>query len=527
MDDIQKTTKSHTDDLATIDMGAFSSQNNSSPKKEDLSNAYIEDSVFFQGDSILPKAERASSSARRVSSTEPRKAVTPEVKRVRPTEAKTTTPEVKKVRPTEANKTITSEVKKVRPTETSKTATPEVKRVRPAEANKNSIPRGGMSILPDSKLSMNDDSLEDDDLMLDDENRNDKKEDKNHPKKNPSSSGGNNNNGKKKGKIGLNIRRVLFMVATLLVLIIAGLAAACGILFYGPSKSARDVFVISATETSALKWLPKLYLGKSKTQEILDSNSVAEFTEVTNSELVNFEENQTDPEFDLSKIEIVDVKGDTYKGKMMIINDPSRVFVGTSGTYGEGLEGKRVPQMLADYDAIAAINAGGFEDNGGVGKGGCPQGLVISEGQLLWGSLGATYEVIGIDNNNVLVVGNMTGQQAIDRGIRDAVCFGPALIVNGEAAEVSGAGSGLNPRSAIGQRADGAILLLCIDGRAANSLGASYEDVIYQMQQFGAVNAANLDGGSSSVLMYEGEVINTCSSLYGPRRLPTAFLVTK
>ena len=119
----------------------------------------------------------------------------------------------------------------------------------------------------------------------------------------------------------------------------------------------------------------------------------------------------------------------------------------------------------------------------------------------------------------------MTGQEALDRGVRDALSFGPILVVNGNPSVVNGTGGGLNPRTAIGQREDGAVLLLVIDGRQANSLGASYEDVLNVMVEHGAVNAANLDGGSSSLLYYQGEYINNCASLYGPRNMPTSFIV--
>ena len=226
-----------------------------------------------------------------------------------------------------------------------------------------------------------------------------------------------------------------------------------------------------------------------------------------------------------SMIEVIDIEKDTYRGKMMIVRDPSRVMVGTSGEYGKSCKGKKVSKIAESYGAIAATNAGGFRDAGGVGTGGEPDGLVISEGRLKWGSLGTTYGIIGIDNNNVLVVGDMTAQAALDRGVRDAVSFGPVLVVNGEAVEVNGSGSGLNPRTAIGQREDGSILLVVIDGRQVNSLGASYSDVIELMLEYGAVNAANLDGGSSSLMYYNGEYINSCASMYGPRDLPTTIIV--
>ena len=112
-------------------------------------------------------------------------------------------------------------------------------------------------------------------------------------------------------------------------------------------------------------------------------------------------------------------------------------------------------------------------------------------------------------------------------GIRDAVSFGPALIVNGRAAGYSGVGSGLNPRTAIGQRADGAVLLLVIAGRQANSMGASMADLIEVMQEYGAVNAANLDGGMSSSMYYDGEELISSCTIRSARRIPTAFLVER
>ena len=115
----------------------------------------------------------------------------------------------------------------------------------------------------------------------------------------------------------------------------------------------------------------------------------------------------------------------------------------------------------------------------------------------------------------------------MENGIRDAASFGPILVMNGEiAGDISG--SGVNPRTAIGQRADGAVLMLAIDGRQTHSIGATYEDVAEIMLDYGAVNAMNLDGGSSTCMYFEGEYVNQCSAYGGrPRPLPTSFLITK
>ena len=182
-------------------------------------------------------------------------------------------------------------------------------------------------------------------------------------------------------------------------------------------------------------------------------------------------------------------------------------------------------QLIDKYGGVGGINGGQYEDKNGMGIGGWPEGIVISEGKLRMGSKNGTYEVYGLTNENVLVVGRMTAQKALDIGVRDAVSFGPALIVNGVAAKYSGAGGGLNPRTAIGQREDGAILLLVIEGRKTSSMGATMADLIKVMQEYGAVNAANLDGGMSSAMwLYEDELVSS-SSIRVSRQMPTAFII--
>ena len=312
-----------------------------------------------------------------------------------------------------------------------------------------------------------------------------------------------------------------------MVLLLIGLLGVVRIVEFGPSKTARNLFVNSAMESSAGGILVTLFFSDEEIARIRAINSIQKTNEVTDSSLISDTKILTQEE--KSMIEVIDIEKDTYRGKMMIVRDPSRVMVGTSGEYGKSCKGKKVSEIAESYGAIAATNAGGFRDAGGVGTGGEPDGLVISEGRLKWGSLGTTYGIIGIDNNNVLVVGDMTAQAALDRGVRDAVSFGPVLVVNGEAVEVNGSGSGLNPRTAIGQRADGAILLLVTDGRGASGhLGATASDLISVMQEYGAVNAANLDGGSSSTMVYNGGYEMTSVTFYYQNsswKLPTAFVV--
>ena len=328
----------------------------------------------------------------------------------------------------------------------------------------------------------------------------------------------------KKGRVKRVIARTAIMLGICLAAIIVFIYSAMLVICYGPSPRARDLFVNTCMETSFLKYFPPLVLSSSQIEAIQKANSIVDNGEVTvgQQDYTNVENQNTSQ----PAIEIVDVVGATYKGKMMIVKDPSRVVVGTSSdTFSADKGGKKLDQMIEDEGAIAGVNAGGFVDDGGVGNGGMPIGLVIKNSKLLNGDLNTPVTVVGFDQKNMLHVGTMTGQQALDKGLRVAVSFGPALVVNGKPLEVSGTGGGLNPRTAIGQRADGSVLILVIDGRQPHSLGATHKELVDVMVDFDAVNACNLDGGSSSMMYYQGELQTVCSSLYGPRRIPTAILV--
>lgn len=310
----------------------------------------------------------------------------------------------------------------------------------------------------------------------------------------------------------------------------------------GPSPRIRDLFVASAKESSVGGVMVDMYLSSEQVEEIMDNNSTKEFTEITDTTLVKIAyensesedstsqsgvsrvDNPEDPDGD--GITVYDVHGPTYRGKMMVVFDPSRVKVGTIDHYGISSPGLTLPDMVEKYDAVAGINGGKYDDEAGIGTGGMPQGIVFSEGVLRMGDPGSTYGVYGFNNDNVLVIGNMSAGYAQSIGIRDAVTFGPALIVNGKSAKMAGSGSGLNPRSAIGQREDGAVLLLVIEGRQTTSLGASMADLVTVMEDFGAVNAANLDGGMSSSMVYNGEeIVSSCTMRN--RKIPTAFIVER
>ncbi len=326
---------------------------------------------------------------------------------------------------------------------------------------------------------------------------------------------------KKKHPVRKIVLRSLLCFFTAVILVLAGGLGGLAILLRGPSPTARDLFVVSMAETSMGIIFPKIFCSNEEIEAIKAANTVVPTEDSVDPSLVH-----TDIDKQQEPIVIEEVSGSTYKGKIMLIADPSRVKVAVRGEFSETAKGKSVKQMAEENGAIAGINGGWFYDPDGMGTGGLPVGLVISGGKLLYGNLNEKYEVIGFDNNNVLFTGLMTAKKALDSGIRDAVCFGPSLIVNGEPIMIKGLGSGLNPRSAIGQRADGTVIFLALEGRRASSLGATLNDVISVLMRYGAVNAANLDGGMSSILYYNGEYITESAGIGGnPRVIPDAFIV--
>jgi exopolysaccharide biosynthesis protein len=185
--------------------------------------------------------------------------------------------------------------------------------------------------------------------------------------------------------------------------------------------------------------------------------------------------------------------------------------------------------MVERTGAIAGVNAGGFADPNWQGNGFQPIGLVIANGEIYYdGGINnkKKTQIVGLDKTGKMVAGNYTIPQLKEMGVREAVTFQPRIIVNGKGLVKNAAdGWGIAPRTVMGQRADGAILFLVIDGRQTHSIGANLYDCQNIMLENGAVIAANLDGGSSTVLVKDHQIVNSPASKSGERYLPTAFLV--
>ena len=340
-------------------------------------------------------------------------------------------------------------------------------------------------------------------------------------------------------------RLSIFLVVTVLLLVVA-LYGVMYVVAKGPSPTARDLFVMSVRETSAVGFLADLFFTEEEIAAIENKTEVEEYVE-TDTSLINIakpeektEEGQEGQDAQEEQGPVADewglvdedgdgiivepVKGEGYSGYMMVVLDPSRVIMGSVPTSFGG-RGYTVEQMVEQFDGVAGINAGGFEDPEGHGNGSIPNTMVVYEGKVYYEGKGVQDGFVGIDSDYILHVGKLTSTEVQEKNIQYGVCFGPVLVANGEACDVGS--SGVNPRTAIGQRSDGAILMLVIDGRQAISLGATYQDMVDIFLEYGAVNACNLDGGSSSLMWYDGDYVNNCASVIGIRPVPTTFLVLK
>lgn len=337
-------------------------------------------------------------------------------------------------------------------------------------------------------------------------------------------------------------RVLLFVLETALLLVIA-MYGLMFVLAKGPSTTARDLFVMSVRETSAMGWVANIYFSDEEIAEIENQKDVEDFIE-TDTSLIQIPK-ETEPQDGATPTEdagpqpdawglidedgdgiiLEEVKGEGYSGYMMVVLDPSRVIVG-SVPKSYGARGYTVEEMVLHFDAVAGTNAGGFHDPNGSGNGSIPDTLVVFEGQVYYSNMGIRAGFVGIDSNHILHVANkITEAEIKEKDIQYGVCFGPVLVANGKPCDVNI--SGVNPRTAIGQRSDGAILMLVIDGRQVISMGATMQDLIDIMMDYGAMNACNLDGGSSTLMWYDGDYVNNCASVVGIRPVPTAILVLK
>ena len=269
------------------------------------------------------------------------------------------------------------------------------------------------------------------------------------------------------------------------------------ILLYGPFIGFREWLVTTAMTTMTHQYFATWFYDDETIQYILDKNRVVEINETTDVNSINFANSNKVTEYEneyeraiLERDEnnndykIIEISEKSFDGYLVAVYDPSRIH--TVVTENLGKSGQYLTTMAKNNDALIAINGGGFDDPNFNSTGGSPLGITVCNGEYVTTkSYGGSGGIIGFTEDNKLVLGKMSVSEAKKQGIRDAVTFGPFLIVNGKPSAVLGNGGwGDAPRTAIAQRQDGIVLFLVLNRRKPAKVGADMTDLIDILERY-------------------------------------------
>lgn len=237
---------------------------------------------------------------------------------------------------------------------------------------------------------------------------------------------------------------------------------------------------------------------------IIDTNEEKVYDNKYEAEIQNRGEN--------NDYKIIDLTVANNKGWLVVVYDPSNVHIMKSRAFktpnNDGKE--NIIDMTKRYGATIGVNGGGFYDDGKVSKD-IPFGYIIENGKVIYKSHSRESDIIGMSNDNKLMLVHATGEKAVEMGMRDGLEFGPFLIINGKRQ------TNLKPtkaaRNMIAQRDDGIILFLVTDGLSYS--GITFNEGIDVLEKYDATTAANLDGGASTQLVVNGELLNSPKNALG------------
>ena len=320
---------------------------------------------------------------------------------------------------------------------------------------------------------------------------------------------------------------------------VAAFLALGAFIIYGPFTEVRDYLITTAMGTMNHKWIATEIYNSEAIENAMARNHTEPLSESTNPSSIQVSsssvkdnaavlpEKPSEGEHIIDGIGFIRIAGKSYNGWVIKIYDPSRIRLALSKDIGT--MGEKTTAVCKRLDALAAVNAGAFSDLNGHGTGGTPCGLCIADGRQVDSNMyHGVHPVVGMDLQNKLVLENLADSQIKAKNYKFAVEFAPFLIVNGIPAKIRGNGGyGYDPRTAIGQTKDGVIIFVVIDGRKVNCIGASIKDLQNIMLSYQAVNASNLDGGSSTTFSFRGRLVNAPSGPSGERFVPSAFVISK
>lgn len=174
-------------------------------------------------------------------------------------------------------------------------------------------------------------------------------------------------------------------------------------------------------------------------------------------------------------------------------------------TYGKNIKAD-TSEIAAAHQAILAINGDFY--------GARNAGYVIREGVLYRSSSAGNEDLVIYQDGSFEIIreGEISAEELLERGAWNVLSFGPALVKDGEitvsAGQEVGKAMASNPRTAIGRIEEGHYLMVVSDGRTKESEGLSLLELAQFLETLGVQTAYNLDGGGSSTMIFQGNLIN-------------------
>lgn len=312
-------------------------------------------------------------------------------------------------------------------------------------------------------------------------------------------------------------------LVTKLFIILDVIIVFCFLLVYGPISKARVFWITTAMETGSHQYFAYIFYSKNTVNKVMSENKLEEINEETDASSIKIGEVNTNytsvyekeilEHNDNDLYKLIEFKYGEFDCYLVAIYDPKRVEVAYSKNLGSG-------EVLSDIalreNAIVAINGGGYSWSNYK-----PLGLIVHDNKVIYSQSYSSYAGAAITNDGVLLASSVSASEIKSKNIKEALSFGPALIVNGKSAKIRGTGgSGMNPRTVIAQRKDGIILFLVVNGYGENLSwkgrgGVYYSDLITILERYGAYNAVNMDGGSSTTMVINNKLVNSpCEPQY-------------
>lgn len=194
-----------------------------------------------------------------------------------------------------------------------------------------------------------------------------------------------------------------------------------------------------------------------------------------------------------------------YVADVEVTDGTSILSAFANNTYGRNIT-DTTSDMAEENNAVLAINGDYY--------GARQSGYVIRNG-VVYRNQGSNGEDMVISKDGTLSFiseSDTTTDSLIQKQAWQVLSFGPVLVENGEVAVTENDEVGMamasNPRTAIGTVAKNHYLFVVSDGRTSESAGLSLYELANFMKSLGATNVYNLDGGGSSTMVFQGEVVN-------------------